>query len=79
MPKKRPIYRDLELEEVMTAQEVVDVFGLSPATVRNACRRGVIPCRKSANTWLVKRSDAVKRWGQVRTSNGDVIDLAVSF
>jgi hypothetical protein len=79
MAKKKLVYRDLELDEVMTSQEVVEVFGLSHATVRNACRRGAIPARKSAGVWLVKRSDAVARWGQVRTHGGQVIDLAVRF
>lgn len=79
MAKKQRVYRDLELEEVMTSQEVVQVFGLSIATVRNACRRGTIPARKSAGVWLIKRSDATKKWGQVKTKSGEVIDLAVAF
>lgn len=79
MAKKQRVYRDLELEEVMTSQEVVQVFGLSIATVRNACRRGSIPARKSAGVWLIKRSDATKKWGQVKTKAGDVIDLAIGF
>jgi len=79
MAKKKQIFKDLELEEVMTSGEVVQVFGLSAATVRNACKRGAIPARKSAGTWLVKRSDAAKRWGQVKDSTGNVIDLSVNL
>jgi hypothetical protein len=79
LAKKTRVYRDLELEEVMTSQEVVQLFGLSHAAVRNACKRGSIPARKSAGVWLVKRADAVKKWGQVKSKSGEVIDLAVSF
>jgi len=76
MAKKKQIYVDLELTEVMTAGEVVALFGLSDSTVRNACKRGSIPARKSAGVWLVRRSDAVKRWGLVKDESGNVLNCA---
>lgn len=51
-----------ELECVLTAQEAAYIYGLSTATVRNAIKRGSIPGRKSAGTWLIRREDADKRW-----------------
>lgn len=78
MGKKHKIFCDLELDEVMTSGEVVAVFGLSDSTVRNACKRGSIPARKSGGVWLVKRSDAVARWGSVKSPDGMIIDLMVS-
>lgn len=51
-----------ELECVLTAQEAAHIYGLSTATVRNAIKRGTVPGRKSAGTWLVRREDADKQW-----------------
>lgn len=51
-----------ELECVLTAQEAAHIYGLATATVRNAIKRGTIPGRKSAGTWLVRREDADKQW-----------------
>lgn len=53
------------LASVMTASEAVETYGLSEAAVRNACKRGSIPARKSGETWLILRSDAEARWGLV--------------
>jgi hypothetical protein len=79
MARKKEIYTDLELTEVMSSSEVTAVFGLSQSTVRNACKRGSIPCRKSGNVWLVKRVDATRLWGQVKDVQGNVIDLSVNL
>lgn len=51
------------LAAVMTAAEAVATYNLSEAAVRNACKRGSIPARKSGETWLVLRADAEERWG----------------
>lgn len=53
-----------ELNAVMTAAEVVETYGLSPAAVRLAISRGQIPARKSAGTWLINRSIADKMWSK---------------
>lgn len=49
---------------VMTAAEVVDEFGLSEATVRQAINRGQIYARKSGGTWIMRRADAEAKWGK---------------
>lgn len=77
--KNNPEYTCFELDLVWTAKEVCDAFGLSESTVRKACQRKAIPCRKAGNTWLVSRLDAEKRWGTVKDKSGNVIDLAVGF
>lgn len=79
MARKKQVFKDLELEEVMTSSEVTSVFGLSHSTVRNACKRGTIPCRKSGNVWIMKRTDATRIWGQVKDAAGNVIDLSVNL
>jgi hypothetical protein len=79
MTRKKEIYTDLELTEVMSSSEVTAVFGLSQSTVRNACKRGTIPCRKSGNVWIMKRVDAMRVWGQVKDSTGNIIDLSVNL
>lgn len=56
-------YVPAELNAVMTPGEAVEVFGLAEATVRQAINRGQIFARKSGGTWLIRRSDAEKRWG----------------
>lgn len=52
-----------DLNAIMTAGEAVEAFGLSADAVNLACRRGSIPSRKSGGTWLIRRADAVRRWG----------------
>jgi hypothetical protein len=56
-------YTPAELSEVMTAGEVVDVWGFAEATVRQAINRGQIFARKSGGTWLIRRKDAETKWG----------------
>lgn len=50
------------LYQVMTTAEVSEEFGVSDAAVRMSIQRGSITARQSGSTWLVKRSDAEKRW-----------------
>lgn len=50
------------LDEVMTAGEAAELFGLAEATVRQTINRGQIPARKSGGTWLIQRSEATRRW-----------------
>lgn len=53
-----------ELDAVMTASEVCEVYGLSHSTVRQAIDRGVVTARKSGGTWLIMARDAKLRWGK---------------
>jgi hypothetical protein len=55
---------DYELENVMTASETAKLYGLSASAVRLAISRLQIPARKSAGTWLVRKSDAERVWGK---------------
>lgn len=53
-----------ELNEVMTAGEVVEQYSLSDAAVRVAISRGQIRARKSGGTWLLRRVDVEAKWGE---------------
>ena len=52
------------LDEVLTAPDAEQLWGLSVGTVRAACGRGIIACRKSAGTWLVTRKAMEAHYGQ---------------
>lgn len=52
------------LNEVLTAAEAAEIYGLTPIGIRKACERGSIEARKSAGTWLIRRADAEARWGK---------------
>jgi len=52
------------LDEVLTATEAEQLWGLSVGTVRAACGRGVIVCRKSGGTWLVTRQTMEAHYGE---------------
>ena len=52
------------LDEVLTAPEAEQLWGLSVGTVRAACGRGIIACRKSAGTWLVTRQTMGAHYGK---------------
>ena len=52
------------LKEVLTAPEAEQLWGLSVGTVRAACGRGIIACRKSAGTWLVTRQTMEAHYGK---------------
>ena len=52
------------LYEVLTAPEAEQLWGLSAGTVRAACGRGIIACRKSAGTWLVTRQTMEAHYGK---------------
>jgi hypothetical protein len=54
------------LDEIMTAQEVAEVFSLNESTVRVNIHRGNLPARKSAGIWLIRRIDAENRWRHAR-------------
>jgi hypothetical protein len=54
----------VSLWDVVSAGEVVQLYGLQRATVSKACIRGRIAARKSGGTWLMSRHDAEKRWGK---------------
>lgn len=51
------------LNEVMTAKEASKTFGISRFTVIDAIRRKQIDARQSGGTWLIRRADAERRWG----------------
>lgn len=50
------------LNEVMTAKEIAEHFGISRFTVIDAIRRKQIDARQSGGTWLLRRTDAESRW-----------------
>jgi len=52
------------LDDVLTAQEAANLYDLSESTIRVNIHRGNIPARKSGGTWLIRRSDAEKRWSK---------------
>jgi hypothetical protein len=52
------------LDEVLAAPEAEHLWGLSAGTVRAACGRGIIVCRKSAGTWLVTRQAMEAHYGK---------------
>jgi|GEM_PF-4182877 hypothetical protein len=49
---------------VFTAPEAERLLGLSAGTVRAACGRGIITCRKSGGTWLVTRQTMEAHYGK---------------
>ena len=52
------------LHEVFTAPEAEQLWGLCAGTVRAACGRGIITCRKSGGTWLVTRQEMEAHYGK---------------
>lgn len=66
-----------ELNALMTAAEAAEKYGLSESAVRLACNRKQIPGRKSAGTWLVRRVDAAKRWGNRAKSVTTILLIGV--
>jgi hypothetical protein len=59
--EKEKIEKDLE--QVMTASEIEGEFSVSRQAVIQAISNGWIAARQSGATWLIRRVDAVKRWG----------------
>jgi len=54
----------MNINDVMTASEVDDVFGLGAGTTRQYLNNNQNPeARKSAGTWIVNRDFAEKTWG----------------
>jgi hypothetical protein len=51
-----------ELESVLTASEVDEIYNLATGTARQACNRGQIVARKSGATWLIRKADASEMW-----------------
>lgn len=47
----------------MTVSEVAKAYGISTQAVREACKEGWLPARKSGAAWLIRHSDAEERWG----------------
>ncbi len=54
------------LNEVLTSGEACEMFKLAEATVRQAINRGQIFARKSGGTWIIRRKDAVQKWGETK-------------
>ncbi len=55
------------LNEVITAPEAEQLWGLRPGTVRRACREKRIKARLSAGTWLTTRAEMIKAYGDPPT------------
>jgi len=51
-------------KEELTATEIAQQYGITTGAVRQAALKGQIPARKSGSTWLIRRVDAEKRWGE---------------
>jgi excisionase family DNA binding protein len=47
----------------MTVSEIAETYGISAQAVREACKEGWLPARKSGATWLIRHADAEDRWG----------------
>jgi uncharacterized protein (DUF433 family) len=47
----------------MTVSEIAVIYGVSTQAVREACKEGWLPARKSGATWLIRHADAEDRWG----------------
>lgn len=62
----------MKFEDIMTAAEAADKWGISPVTVKQACsgQRNTPPrftseeCRKSKGTWLVSRQGMERLYGE---------------
>lgn len=65
------------LDEITTAPEIADELGVAYITVLKAIERNNIPARKSAGTWLIRRADALKRWGKPASTLLLAVGLAV--
>ena len=56
------------IQEVITAPEADQIWGLSSGTVRAACVRRILKrgeeCRKSGRDWLVTRAGMVRHYGE---------------
>jgi uncharacterized protein (DUF433 family) len=48
----------------MTPPEITYEFGVSEQAVRKAAAEGWIAARKAGKIWLIRRGDAVARWGK---------------
>jgi excisionase family DNA binding protein len=45
--------------EVLTAEEAAEFLKLTPFTVRDYARRGILPCRKVGKAWRFYKPDLV--------------------
>lgn len=59
------------IDEIMTAREAEQVWGLASGTVRAALVRGIIDGRKSVGTWLVTRAVMVAHYGPPNSGRGE--------
>lgn len=55
-------YTLVDLNAVMTAEEIVIEYGATVEDVYRAVAQQQIPARRSGSTWLVRRADAIRRW-----------------
>jgi len=58
------------LWDTLTTAEAEALCGLAEGTVKKACQRGDIPCRKSGGAWLVTFEDVAARWPIKSTTPG---------
>jgi hypothetical protein len=63
------------LNEVLTAKEAEQLYGLKPGTVRRACWEKRIEARKSSGTWLVTRSEMERKYKKERTMSNANLNL----
>lgn len=53
-------------DQEVTATEIAQELGVAARVVRKTASEGWIPARKSGATWLIRRRDALARWGNRR-------------
>lgn len=73
------VFAENDLSAVMTTSEVEETFSLAPGVARNAALSGSIPARKSGNAWLIRRADAVAKWGKRISKPAGLTLLAVTL
>lgn len=67
MKKKTNTVKPIEVRDYVSAAQVVKKLNLSPATVRNAIKRGTVPGFKMGRNWMIDKRIAEKQWNNGET------------
>lgn len=59
------------LDGVVTSVEAAEITGMAEITIRKTCERKSIMARKSGSTWLMLKSDVIRKWGEAIQYNPD--------
>ncbi len=61
-----------QLEAVITIAEAVEITGAAHETIKDAIKHERVIARQSGATWLIRKQDALDRWGSIEpVSAGD--------